>query len=311
MKKTTQLALIALIAIILMAVGIGCGGKPNLSKLSSQELFTLGKEKYDNKKYVISIDYFQTLVYNYPGESIIDTAQYYLALSYFGEKEYELAQVEFNRLVVNYPSSAYFEHALFMKAVCYFEGTPKNFGLDQTDLYLAIRQFEDFVIDYPESVLVEDAKKYLNIAHTRLAHKFYKSAQVYERIGTYKSAQIYFQKVIDEYTDTEYAAPSTFGVGDMLFRQKKYDEATTRLNDFITVFPENELVPSARELLQKAAFLNAESAYNKGEYEKANELLSAFIAKYPENKKIEDANKYLKQIGNLKDSPKPDENKGS
>lgn len=308
MKKITALALIA---ILLLAVGFGCGGKPNLSKLSAQELFTLGKAKYDNKKYVSSIDYFQTLVYNYPGESIVDTAQYYLALSYYGEKEYELAQVEFNRLVVNYPSSTYFEHALFMKAVSFYEGTPKHFGLDQTDLYTAIRQFEDFIIDYPESVLVEDCKKYLNIAHTRLAHKFYNSAEVYERIGTFKSAQIYYQKVIDDYIDTEYAAPSTFGVGNMLFRQRKFDEAKTKLNDFITVFPESELVPKAHELLEKAAYLEAEDAYNKAEYEKAAKLLTAFIAQYPENDKVKDANKYLLKIGNLKDSPKPDENNAS
>lgn len=305
MKKISQLALLAL---LLIALGIGCGGKPNLSKLSSQELFKLGKEKYDNKKYLTSIDYFQTLVYNYPGESIIDTAQYYLALSYYSQEEYELAQVEFNRLVVNYPSSAYFEHALFMKAVSFFEGTPKHFGLDQSDLYVAIRQFEDFIIDYPESVLVEDAKKYLNIAHTRLAHKFFNSAEVYERIGTYKSAQIYYQKVIDDYTDTEYAAPATFGIGKMLYRQKKYDEATTRLNDFITVFPDHILVPEARELLEKTSYLNAESAFQKGEYDKAGELLSEFIAKYPENDKVKDANKYLQQIGTLKNSPKTDEN---
>lgn len=176
---------------------ISCGGSVSLATLSATELFELGKEKYEGKKYIKAVEIFQAIVYNYRGESIVDTAQYYLALSYFGAKEYELAQVEFTRLVLNYPSSVYFAHAIFMKAVSFFEATPSHYGLDQADLVTAIKQFEDFIIDYPESELIPDTQKYLLVARTRMAKKFYASGIVYSRMRAYRAASIYFQKVVD------------------------------------------------------------------------------------------------------------------
>ena len=113
MKRNITFAILLWLSIAAMVFTIGCGSRPTLANLSAHELFDKGKEEYSQKHYLRAIEYFQAVVYNYPGESVVDTAQYYLALSYFGDKEYELAQVEFNRLVVNYPASVYFEHSIF------------------------------------------------------------------------------------------------------------------------------------------------------------------------------------------------------
>jgi len=181
----------------------GCAGEVSLSGLNSHELFDLGKDLYDDEKYIKAIEHFQAIVYNYPGEAIVDTAQYYLALSYFGNEDYTLAGVEFNRLVLNYPSSEYFENALFLKAASYYQSTPKHHGLDQRELEKAIRQLNDFIIDYPESESVADAKQLLSQARTRMAKKYYKSGEVYKHMGAFESARTYYQIVIDDYTDIE------------------------------------------------------------------------------------------------------------
>ena len=276
---------------------IGCGGGSiTLNNLTAQELFTLGKEKYDNEKYVKAINHFQTLVYNYPGESIVDTAQYYLALSYFSNEEYELSQVEFNRLALNYPASVYFENAIFMKAVCFYEGTPKHFGLDQSDLLTAIKQFEDFIIDFPESDVVPDAQAYLLKAYTRLAHKYYNSGVVYNRIGTYKSAEIYFQKVVDEFTDTEFAPLATFGLAEMKYKLKEFNTAKEKFSDFTIVFKDHELIKKANEYIEKAAFKSGEKAFENNNFTKSKIYFETFIAEFPNSKKAGKAEEFLKKI---------------
>jgi len=275
----------------------GCGGgKLSLANKSAPELFALGKEKFDAGKYVPAVSYFQTLVYNYPGEPIVDTAQYYLALSYFRNKEYALAQVEFNRLVLNYPSSAYFIQSVFMKAVCFFEGTPKNYGLDQSDLETAIKQFEDFIVDYPESELVPDAKKYLLTARSRMAEKFYSAAIVYDHVGAYKAAKIYYQKVVDDYTDTPFASQATFGIALMDYKLKNYDDARDKFDNFLKVFPKDELAAKANELVVEAAFKSGEKAYKSGNYDLAKEKFESFMKNFPDSKKKQDAGEYLKKI---------------
>lgn len=299
MKRTTAYLALSILAALILAGFIGCGGKPTLANLTAQELFERGKQKYTEKDYIDALEYFQAIVYNFPGESIVDSAQYYLALSYYGNKEYELAQVEFNRLTLNYPSSVYFQHALFMKAVSFFEGTPKHYGLDQTDLVKAINQFEDFIIDYPESELIEDARKYLLAAQTRLARKYYSSGVVYSRIGAYEAAIIYFQKVVDDFTDTEYAPQATYKIAEMNRKLRRYEEARKQFEGFFTVFAEHELAARAWERGAETSLASAKKAFKDGEYVTARERLEHVIEVYPDRDETKQARKLLQEIEDM------------
>ncbi len=282
--------------VLMVAAIVGCGGKQSLAHLSAGELFEIGKEQHDNNKFIKAIETFQTIVYNYPGERIVDTAQYYLALSYYGNEEYELAQVEFNRLVINYPSSAYFESAIFMKAACFFEGTPNHYGLDQSDLEIAIKQFEDYLIDYPESDLYPQAQQMLLVARSRMARKYYESGIVYSRLGAAGSAEMYFQKVVDDYTDTEYGALAVFQCAEMNFLMKQYDKSRQEFESFKAVFPEHELAEKAAERAVESAFKEGEKALKEGDREAAKEKFETFLTLYPDSDRAADVNKYLKEI---------------
>ncbi|MEW6412817.1 MAG: outer membrane protein assembly factor BamD [Candidatus Zixiibacteriota bacterium] len=296
MKRTLAHAIMLTLLTIFVSNFVGCGGRPSLANLTARELFDKGKAKYSEKDYFDAIEYFQAIVYNYPGESMVDTAQYYLALSYFGNHEYELAQVEFNRLLVNYPSSVYFEHSIFMKAVCFFEGTPRHYGLDQSDLETAIKQFDDFIIDYPEAELVPEAQRYLLLARTRLAKKYYNSGVVYNRLGAYESAGIYFQKVVDDFTDTEFAPQATYKIAEMEYKRRMYSESSKKFANFAAVFPEHEWAAEALEKAPEAAYKSGEESYKAGEFAQAKERLESFLETYPDHEKVDDARKLLEQL---------------
>lgn len=289
-----------IVAAICLALGMtSCGGKKNLAFLDSGQLFHDGKDLYDRGKYLKSIEYFQTIVYNYPGVTLVDTAQYYLAMSYFNNKDYELSKVEFNRLAVNYPSSAFFQDALFMKAVAAFESTPKHYGLDQSELHDAISELEDFLVDFPESGHVEEAKHYLNLAKGRLAHKYYEDGMVYMNIGAYEAATIYFQKVIDDYTNTDFAPEAMFKYAMARFKQKKYDEASQKFANFPVAFPKSVHVAEAQQYEQESAFRAARQAYDKQDFAAAKEKLLLFKQSYPDSKFNDDVDKYLRLLENV------------
>jgi outer membrane protein assembly factor BamD len=255
-------------------------------------------DKYEQEKYLRSIELFQAIVFNYPGEALVDTAQYYLALSYFGNKDYPLAGVEFNRLLINYPSSVYAVQAQLLKAVCFFEATPEHYGLDQSDLEIAIQQFEDFIIDYPESEAVGDARQYLSVAKTRMAKKLYKSGIVYTRIGDYRAAEVYFQKVVDEYTDTEFAPLATYQIAEGNYQRKKWNDAHEGFQSFVTVFADHEWAGRAAERSCQAAFKGGEEAFRKGDYSLAQTRFERFkILCADDEDKLKEADQYLREIG--------------
>jgi outer membrane protein assembly factor BamD len=284
------------VALVGMYLLIGCGGNKTQSHLPVRELFQQAKFKYDHKKYLSAIELFQSVVYNYPGETIIDTAQYYLALSYFGNHDYSLAEAEFNRYVLNYPTSAFATESQMMKAVCAFEATPHHFGLDQSQLDDAIRQLDDFITDHPDAESTADAKKYLAAAKERLAHKYYNSAVTYDHMGQYAAAKVYYQKVIDDYTETEYAALAGYYIANAEMNLKQYDDARKRFETFILVFPQHPLVPKAAVKAREAALKGAVAIYDKGDLKAAGEKFSLVQKDFPDSDQARKAAQYLEKI---------------
>lgn len=293
-QRQTKLGLI--IGLTVMMVLAGCAGKVSMTDLGPRALFERGLEKYNDNDFLDAIEYFQSIVYNFPGESIVDTAQYYLGLSYFSNEDYLVAQVEFNRLVMNYPSSPYFVNALFMRAVSFYESTPDHYGLDQSELETAIKQLQDFIIDYPESDLVDEAEQILAEARSRLAHKYYEAGKVYEHIHAYNAAKKYFQKVVDDYTDSQWATRAAYQLARMEFKQKNYDQASQRFENFASVYPNHEWADEARNRAREAAFAWAKQAHKAGDYEVAKERWQAFTEKYHDSDLADDAREYLQEL---------------
>lgn len=276
-----------------------CGGPRKLDQMSAHELLDYGKEKYEKSKYLRATELFQALVYNFPGEALVDTAQYYLGLSHFGNKDFELAGIEFNRLILNYPSSEFFENAIFLKAVCFYKSTPTHFGLDQTSLKEAIKQFEDFLVDFPESDVIPDVQEFLLVTRSRMAHKIYESGMVYSHLRAWEAAKTYFQKVIDGYTETDWGAHALYRYAEMEYNLGRYDEAGSRLESFLALFPEHGLIEKVRKLIIKSAFTAGRADFESGSYDSARDRLNSFREAFPEHKMAKKAEKYLRQIDEI------------
>lgn len=299
MIRQTGLLKLSLLLIAALLIS-GCGGPQKIGNLSARELFTLAKDKYDHKKYYRAIELFQNLVYAHAGDPIVDTAQYYLGMSYFGNDEYQLAAAEFNRLLINYPSSAFAEHAQFMRAAATFQSAPKHFGLDQTELKPALDQLQDFISDRPESPYAADAKALLLTGRTRIARKVYESAMVYFRVDAYPAANIYFQKVVDDYLDTEHAPRALYMVAEGEYKMKHFDLAREKFEGFVRVFPKHEWVEKARTRSADAAFSYGVASYEARDFGKAREKFESFKAGFPNDNRVKEADNYLAK---LKDTP--------
>ena len=211
---------------------------------------------------------------------------------------YILAANEFNRLAVNYPASSYFEESIYMKAAATFESTPDHFGLDQSELSAATSLLEDFLIDFPESEHAEGAKEYLKAAKTRLGTKTFNSGVVYERMGAFKAAKKYFQMVVDDYFDTEFAAPATFKNALMEFRLKNFEDARGRFENFRLVFPEHELAVEATAMAQKAAYEHCKALTEATDSSGTDPsgCWQSFKADFPDSDKLRDVDKYLLEL---------------
>ncbi len=237
--------------LLVLAILTGCGGPGKSPIATAEDQFTLAKKEYDKEHYLKAIDGFQRVIFNYPGATVVDTAQFFLAMSYLGNEEYELAAVEFRRLMVNYPMSDYADQAQFSAGVCFYKNTPGNYALDQQDLKKAIQVLEDFILENPDSPLVEEARAVILEGLTKLARKEYENGLLYFKIYDFRAARIYFQYVIDNYTSTGYAALALFKLSESAYKLSEYIKALEKFSQFKTLYPENKLIPDADEYIIK------------------------------------------------------------
>ncbi len=248
-KKYTILAIAGMISMAVILAILGCGGITMKNYNTAEEQYYKAHQEYQKKHYLKAIDGFQKVVYNYSGSSMVDSAQFFLAMSYYNQKDFYLAAAEFERLVLNYPGSPFVDDGQYMSGLCYYKSAPGNHGLDQEEMVQAIGALTDFVTDYPESDLADDARGTIRLAEEKLAKKRYENGRTYYRLGHYDASAVYFQLVIDEHTSTEWAARSFFLMAEIEYKKENFQTAKEKYNNFLIVYSEHEYVEKARKRL--------------------------------------------------------------
>jgi nicotinate-nucleotide adenylyltransferase len=233
-------------ALVFILLGLlGCGHKPTLV-LSVNEQFKVAKQYYDRNKYYKAQQEFEKLIYTYPGNTIIDTAQYYLSMSQYGQKDYIIAAGEFERLLASYPQSEFADDAQYQIGMCHYKMSPK-YQLDQTETEQAIEAFQTFLGNFIGSPLAEDARNRIRELENKLAQKKFMTGLLYLKLGDYEPAMTYFWTVRDDFSSTDWAVQAIYYTGESLYGQKKYDRALETFQAFVAGFPSHPITAKLRK----------------------------------------------------------------
>ncbi|MDQ3020209.1 MAG: outer membrane protein assembly factor BamD [Bacteroidota bacterium] len=225
-----------------------CGSsKSNIDTDDAEKAYLIARSKYDRKDYLDAIDDFNLVKLKFSGSSIIDKALYYLGLSYYKREEYILAAYEFESLIKSYPTSSLAEDSRYQLAMCYYRLSP-SYNLDQTYTKYAINDFQNFLDLFPDSKYVVEADRRIRELKNKLAFKEYKSAELYYTLGKYKSALVYYDAVLNEYFDTDYADDALYGKIQALISKKKYEDAKNEIVRFEEKFAASEYLSKVLSL---------------------------------------------------------------
>ncbi len=227
------------IILILFAIVLwGCSSSIDTVNLSADEKLAYAKTLYDDEDYEEAVNEFQAIVLQYPGNPVVDDAQYYLGMTRFQRNEYILAAYEFSKLVKNMPASEFVPQGQFMLAECYYQLSP-HFSLDQKYTKKAIEEFQVFIDFFPSNEKVAEAERKINELNEKLAHKAFESAKIYEKLEYYTAAINYYENVLEVYHDTPYAPQAMYNKIKLLIDRDRNEEALTEMSKFIQRYPDN------------------------------------------------------------------------
>ena len=228
----------------------GCAASVDTTNMTPSQRLGYATKLYNNKDYEDALKEYQAILLQFPGSTVIDSAQYYLAMTRYKRNEYILAAYEFSRLIKNMPSSKYVPDAQFMLADCYFLLSP-NYALDQKYTKKSIQEFQAFIDFFPTDPKVPEAEKKIAELNDKLAHKEYHNAYIYEKLEDYKAALIYYNLVLDNYHDTKYAPLAMYSKINLLIQRKQNSEALAEISKFIERYPEDSHLKEIEQLKTK------------------------------------------------------------
>ena len=151
-----------------------------------------------------AIEIYQHVVDHAPYGDYADKAQMRLGECYVRQNRYEEANRAFQRVVDEYPNSPLLEQAKFKVAFCARQLSLKP-SYDQSATDEAITWYEKFIAGRPQSDLIPQAQESLRQLRTIKAEGLARIAHFYEIQGRPASAAVYYQDIIEKYSDTELA----------------------------------------------------------------------------------------------------------
>lgn len=221
----------------------------NAEELSDTDYYQLGFAYFQKGEYNRAATYLTEVIG--VEDSLTQNAAYHLAKCYIEMDDKARAKTAFGIAAHNEFDKEIAEDALFNYAKICFE-------LDYSPFAEAINSFNKFITKYPNSIRIDEAYEFL--LQAVLGTKNYEQAikvieqvpqrtpeidEAYQRLAYFKALEFFADLNIDkaiEYFDKslefkqyspEYKALAYFWKADAYYRQKKYNQTITLLNEFL------------------------------------------------------------------------------
>ena len=214
----------------------------------------------DNGKCRDAVPQYEQLLSEFPKPEVAEQAKFRLGTCRMDMGEYELAITEFSDFVDTYPKSDLVDNAAYLAALSALRETPR-IERDQTRVTEALSELTLLLRKYPNTDVKADVEAAIKEARSRLAQKEYMSGELYFGLGDYQSARVYFDYVITDYGDTEWAPLALVRKAQSFERQGNAADARAAYELVIKDYPSSD---SSREAASKVKELGGASEAQTG-----------------------------------------------
>ena len=151
-----------------------------------------------------SIDVYNMVIANQPFTDAAAEAQFKVGRSHLILDEYMDAALEFRRVIEDYSTSDWVDDASYALANTYIEASlPPDY--DQTPSYLAVNAIDDFKERYPSDERNTELQPQRGEMRENIARQRLQTARFYEKRRKFESAKIYYEVVVDQFSETSSA----------------------------------------------------------------------------------------------------------
>ena len=244
---------VAALSLIAACASSGRNAVPSGTAQPDKFLYDKGNEQLQAKKWLTAREYFKRVTETYTQSPVRPDAKLGVGDTYLGENTTEsllLAIAEFQEFLSYYPTHARADYAQYKLGMAHFKQmrSPQR---DQTETRDTIREFDAFLVRYPNSELVSEVKGKLREAKDRLGSSEYEVGRFYYR-------QKWFPGAIDRLTlllknDPEFSHRDGvyFYLAETYFKIGRLPEALPYYDRLLNEFEQSEFLREAKRRIEE------------------------------------------------------------
>ena len=252
----------------------GYGEHPN----RAFALYYLAYSHFRRGLWVRARETFSGLATQYPGSDVVGEARYQVAECYYNERQYDQALQAYGRLLQQHPDSPYAQDALYNSAWCQFQlerdeeaiaalgqvvrrfprsdyapdaqFTIGDYHYNRKEYDLAKEAYLQVIERFPENPRAQQARQLIHELGQITSFQAYQEAVVLFDDKKYLAAIEAFERIIEQYPDTDVVVGSWANIGASYEQLSRWGEALKIYNTVIELYGDK---PEHRDAVAFAA----------------------------------------------------------
>jgi outer membrane protein assembly factor BamD len=224
---------------------------PELLKMTREQIFQRAEELFARERWQKARSYYSHLYETYPNEPLGRRSLLRVADTYYEQGDpanLVEAQYKYRDFINRYPTSEQADYATLRIAMCSFKQMERP-DRDQQKTREALEKFDDMLRAFPNSQLKAEAEARRQEVLDRLARHEHVIARFYMKRGSWNAASQRLNYLIDQYPNFPQRDAVFFDLGQTLARLGRNGEARLYFERVITEFPQSEYAEAARRRL--------------------------------------------------------------
>jgi outer membrane protein assembly factor BamD len=221
---------------------------------------------FEKEEYTKALTLFEELMGVYRGTSKAEEVHYYYAYCSYNLNDYIVAGYQFRNYVKTFPGGKHAEECAYMNAYCFYLNSP-DYSLDQIDTKLAIKEFQRFTNQYPQSAHIPECNDLLDKLRGKLERKSYENSMLYYNTTNYKAALVAFANHLKDFPDSKHAEELNYLIIRSYYllalnsidakKPERFKAAVDSYIKFLGKYPKSEYLKQA-EMVYTSALKNIE-----------------------------------------------------
>jgi outer membrane protein assembly factor BamD len=224
---------------------------PELLQLSKEQLFQKGEDAFAREKWQRARTYYSHLYETYANDPLGRRSLLRVADTYFEQGDpvnLVEAQYKYRDFINRYPTSEQADYAMLRIAMTAYKQMERP-DRDQQKTREALEKFDDVLRTHPNSPLKAEAEARRQEVLDRLARHEHLVARFYVKRGSFNAAVQRLNFLIDTYPRYNERAGAFYDLGTALTRLGRSGEARLYFERVVTEYPESDYAGRAKQRL--------------------------------------------------------------